>query len=79
MHMMGRSRLFDDLLSFDFEDKTKNREKLLVDWYDLIRIYLQRSMTYPKDRLHAVSVLAKKMREFTGDAYVAGLWKFGYG
>ncbi|KAE8370332.1 heterokaryon incompatibility protein-domain-containing protein [Aspergillus caelatus] len=44
-------------------------------WYDLVRLYSRRSMTYPSDKLPAMSGIAKEYAKVLGNAYVAGLWR----
>lgn len=45
-------------------------------WGELVRTYCHRSLTLPKDKLPAISGLAKWMSRTShaGDRYVAGLW-----
>lgn len=51
-----------------------DHDDLLSTWYQLISSYSQRSLTYEKDRLPAISSLAASFAELIGDKYIAGLW-----
>jgi hypothetical protein len=44
-------------------------------WYDLVQGYTSRDLTFETDKLPAISGLAEKIRQVTGDEYLAGLWK----
>ena len=44
-------------------------------WRDLIFEYSTRRLTYPDDKLRAISAVSRKIRERSGDVYVAGLWR----
>jgi hypothetical protein len=46
-----------------------------VDWYTLISDYATKKLTFDKDRLPAISALARKWQKLTGDRYVTGLWE----
>lgn len=48
---------------------------LLLDWYSLISEYTGKKLTFGKDRLPAISALARKWQKITGDRYVTGLWE----
>ncbi|SMR49415.1 unnamed protein product [Zymoseptoria tritici ST99CH_3D1] len=44
-------------------------------FYDLVRDYSRRRLTYEDDRLPAISGLASRFETYTKDEYLAGLWK----
>lgn len=44
-------------------------------WYYLARQYSHRRLSYATDKLPALSGLAAEFRNFTGDSYLAGLWR----
>lgn len=46
-----------------------------VPWYQMIREYTTRAISFPSDKLPAVSALALRIMQKTGDEYCAGLWK----
>jgi len=45
------------------------------DWYATVEIYSDRNLTFPRDKLPALSGYAHKMHETIGGAYYAGLWR----
>ncbi len=44
-------------------------------WYTLAENYTARAITYITDKLPAISALALRVSQQSGDTYVAGLWK----
>lgn len=44
-------------------------------WYDLVRVYSARFLTYKTDRLRAISCFARKFSSIFDDQYVCGHWK----
>jgi hypothetical protein len=44
-------------------------------WYQMIEGFAGRELTYERDKLPAISGLANKIQQITGDVYMAGLWK----
>jgi hypothetical protein len=44
-------------------------------WNDLVEQYSNCDLTLPCDKLHAMAGIAKLFEAFTGDEYLAGLWK----
>ncbi|KAL1650254.1 hypothetical protein SLS58_001065 [Diplodia intermedia] len=44
-------------------------------WSELVNAYSATALTRGQDKLIAVQALAETMRDATGDAYVAGLWR----
>ncbi|KAF3038309.1 hypothetical protein E8E12_005365 [Didymella heteroderae] len=44
-------------------------------WYNMIREYTTRAISFSTDKLPAVSALALRVAQETGDEYRAGLWK----
>jgi hypothetical protein len=54
----------------------KNDPQTLEDsWIRISLDYSHRAITYDHDRLPALSGLARRFRDLTGDVYLAGLWK----
>jgi hypothetical protein len=43
-------------------------------WAEMLQFYTQRSLTFPKDRLPAISGLARAVQRSTSADYVAGIW-----
>ncbi|ORY18240.1 heterokaryon incompatibility protein-domain-containing protein [Clohesyomyces aquaticus] len=46
-----------------------------VDWTEIVSDYSRKEMTFAKDKLPALSALAKTYGDRHGDAYLAGLWR----
>jgi len=44
-------------------------------WYELVKIYTNRALTFSTDRLPAISGIAERYAEILRDEYVTGLWK----
>lgn len=55
-------------------DTYSSKSSLLELWYNLINYYASRGVTYPKDRLVAISAISKMLGEKMGWNYVGGLW-----
>jgi hypothetical protein len=47
----------------------------IMHWYELIEDYSARLLTYPRDKLPAVSGVAAEIQKITGSRYLAGLWR----
>ncbi|EXK75724.1 hypothetical protein FOQG_19510 [Fusarium oxysporum f. sp. raphani 54005] len=45
-----------------------------TQWYTLVQKYTRRHLTFPKDKLPALSGLAREVHDLTKARYVAGLW-----
>ncbi|OGM46136.1 hypothetical protein ABOM_004891 [Aspergillus bombycis] len=43
-------------------------------WYRLVALYSRRCLTFPSDKLPAISGIAREYGKVLGSAYVAGLW-----
>jgi hypothetical protein len=48
---------------------------LKAPWYNMIREYTTRAISFSTDKLPAVSALALRVAQQTGDEYRAGLWR----
>ncbi|CAH0036598.1 unnamed protein product [Clonostachys solani] len=46
-----------------------------LPWLDVMCQYSEAKLTYPSDRLPALSGIAARQHEITGDKYLAGLWE----
>jgi hypothetical protein len=55
--------------------KHDHHRTLENSWIEISVDYSNRAVTYDHDRLPALSGLARRFRDFTGDVYLAGLWK----
>ncbi|GAB1192685.1 hypothetical protein APSETT444_001879 [Aspergillus pseudonomiae] len=49
-------------------------QTMRAHWYRLVALYSRRSLTFPSDKLPAMSGIAKEYGKVLGDTYVAGLW-----
>jgi hypothetical protein len=49
--------------------------ELLRYWYRIMEEYLQRRLTYARDRLPAISGVAQELAAALEDEYICGLWK----
>jgi hypothetical protein len=47
------------------------------EWCEIIQLYSRARLTYSKDKLVALSGVARQFQNVTGDQYVAGLWRSG--
>lgn len=47
----------------------------LKEWHEVVHQYSKRKLTYGKDKLLAISGVARHLHEKFGHEYVAGLWK----
>jgi hypothetical protein len=55
---------------------TTDRDTLAGFWWYLLHEYTQRELTYPKDKVVALSAVAKSMGEKMNDVYIVGhFWK----
>lgn len=52
-----------------------NTVSVQAHWAILIEVYSTTSLTFPGDKLIAISGVAKKYRHETNDEYVAGMWR----
>jgi hypothetical protein len=52
-----------------------DRLQVYSEWYRIVLEYSQRGLTYPKDKLPALSGVAQKLADYLGDRYLAGLWR----
>ncbi|QDS70288.1 hypothetical protein FKW77_007939 [Venturia effusa] len=51
-----------------------SRRKIYHKWHRLLNLYSLRSLSYPCDKLPAISGIAEKFKMATASAYMAGLW-----
>jgi hypothetical protein len=61
--------------SLDTIDATATSSKLYDVWYQVVHEFSRRSLTFPDDKLPAISALATKVQSINGDEYIAGLWR----
>ena len=53
------------------------KEALTSEWFQTVMDYSKRGLTQEKDKLAALSGLAKRVHDATGDEYLAGVWRRG--
>jgi hypothetical protein len=56
-----------------FKDRDDDKQ-LYKKWPKMVEHYSRRSLTYTSDTLPALSAVAKRAAQATGDKYLAGLW-----
>ena len=56
-------------------DATTTSNGLYDVWYQVVREFSRRSLTFQDDKLPAISALATKVQSINGDEYLAGLWR----
>jgi hypothetical protein len=73
---LGATELREVLDMFDLADKsipiTTDYDTLTGVWWRLLQEYTQRELTYPEDKLVALSAVAKDMGERMNDVYIVG-------
>ena len=60
---------------FPSQQSASSQEEVFDRWYKGIEDYSRRNLTYPDDRLPALSGLAHEMQSQVGGDYYAGLWE----
>lgn len=55
--------------------RNKDRGSWYWMWRNLVQMYSTMSLTYPSDKLAAVSGIAKMVQSVVHDEYVAGMWR----
>ncbi|KAI1483885.1 HET-domain-containing protein [Daldinia eschscholtzii] len=56
-------------------DEAYKRREMSMTWIEIRSQYAQRSLSFPTDKLAAISAVAAMAAEDNGMTYVAGLWK----
>lgn len=64
-----------DMTSAPGERHSRNTTDTLSQWTDLLHRYGARKLTYPPDKLPALSAIAEIHQQLLDDEYVAGLWE----
>ncbi|KAH9896204.1 heterokaryon incompatibility protein [Xylariomycetidae sp. FL2044] len=84
---MCRTTVYANFKSFDPEalhEKLKARRRAGEDkprpvhydkWHDIVQSYANTRLTQSGDKMIALSGIAKRFAGFTGDEYVAGMWR----
>jgi hypothetical protein len=55
--------------------KVIEKPKAYKWWYKILDSYCSRSLTFPLDKLPAISGIAAMLQKITSDVYLAGLWQ----
>ena len=55
--------------------REKDKASWYMMWQNLIQMYSTMSLTYPSDKLAAISGIAKMVQSVVHDEYVAGMWR----
>jgi len=50
------------------------KDKLFAKWHNIVNAYTLRNLSFPSDRLPAISGMAEKFQSATKSGYLAGLW-----
>ena len=64
----------------DPDDIPFPRKRNMADpekWRDIIQLYTRAQLTYPEDKLVALSGVARQFQSLNDDQYVAGMWRTG--
>ncbi|OAL31980.1 hypothetical protein AYO22_00850 [Fonsecaea multimorphosa] len=64
----------DELVDEAVQDDSV-KQKILEQWYDLVRKYSLRKLSLPADKLLAIGAIAERVGVALHDDYLAGLWK----
>lgn len=62
----------------DFEHQNvfhPDRKPLSEIWHTIVQLYTRAKLTFPNDKMVAISGIAQKAFEESGDQYLAGLWR----
>jgi hypothetical protein len=77
-----RSKTTCECMGLDLWNRTKSIQRKFLDerhsyelWHRLLKLYMSRHITYPSDRLPAISGIAQQMQRAGLGDYIAGLWK----
>jgi len=49
--------------------------RTITRWHEVVDDYTKRSLSFPLDKLTALSAIADLYKDYTGHTYLAGLWK----
>ena len=55
--------------------KAMDRPLVYRRWYEMLEDHCQRDLTFPMDKLPAISGIAAAVQKVIGDTYLAGLWQ----
>lgn len=72
------SPFFPDSIKTNGALRKKNKASWYEMWRNLVRAYSTMSLTYPSDKLAAISGVARMVQSAVHDEYVAGMWREGF-
>ena len=64
-----------DLRTIKLDLKALDMTNVYRWWYEILDDYCRRELTFPMDKLPAISGIAAAVQRVTGDTYLAGLWQ----
>jgi hypothetical protein len=64
-----------DISIYDSLGLSQSKQDIYNFWYDTITVYVGLELTYPEDRLPAISGIAQQVAKACGDRYYAGIWE----
>lgn len=70
-----RTRDRQNLRTIKLDLRALDRPSVYRWWYEILEDYCQRDLTFPMDKLPAISGIAAAVQKVTGDTYLAGLWQ----
>jgi hypothetical protein len=56
---------------------SESQEELFKRWLRIVQDFVERRLTFPMDKLPAISGIAKVLHQQTSSHYLAGLWRDG--
>jgi len=68
-------RKFDELGKVQLDRNGATYKSAMKHWYNLVGKYTHRKLTFPTDRILAISGIAELYGRVFGDEYLCGLWK----
>ncbi|KAK4107505.1 HET-domain-containing protein [Canariomyces notabilis] len=66
---------FQRLLDHKFLGDETGADSFTHCWYQIVQLYSRGNLTFPTDKLVAISGIVRKIETVTGCEYLAGLWK----
>ncbi|PVH77115.1 hypothetical protein DL98DRAFT_591650 [Cadophora sp. DSE1049] len=61
--------------SFQKHSVLSHTATILEAWGTMVMRYTSRRLTYPRDKLPAISALVRRVSEVTKDEYIVGIWR----
>jgi hypothetical protein len=68
--------LLKSLVSLEVDSSSHRTSKMYLEcWRDIVRTYSASNLTKERDKLVAISGIARRMEILLGDEYVARIWR----